>query len=45
MERGEFGIDTATQLVNEYHDALDHGEVVVEIGAQWQCTLSTGLHT
>lgn len=30
MERGEFGIDTATQLVNEYRDALDHGEVVVK---------------
>lgn len=30
MEREEIGIDTATQLVNEYRDALDHGEVVVK---------------
>jgi 2-oxoglutarate dehydrogenase E1 component len=30
MERGVLGIDTATQLVNEYRDALDHGEVVVK---------------
>jgi 2-oxoglutarate dehydrogenase E1 component len=30
MERGDFGIDTATQLVNEYRDALDRGEVVVK---------------
>jgi len=30
IERGVLGIDTATQLVNEYRDALDHGEVVVK---------------
>ncbi|WP_375753174.1 2-oxoglutarate dehydrogenase E1 component [Vibrio sp. HN007] len=30
MERGEFGIDTSTELVNDYRDALDHGEVVVK---------------
>ncbi|MDG3087476.1 2-oxoglutarate dehydrogenase E1 component [Vibrio hannami] len=30
MERGEFGIDTATELVNDYRDALDRGEVVVK---------------
>ena len=30
MERGEADIETATQLVNEYRDALDHGEVVVK---------------
>ena len=30
MEKGILGIDTATQLVNEYRDALDHGEVVVK---------------
>lgn len=28
--RGEFDIEIATQLVNEYRDALDHGEVVVK---------------
>ncbi|RTZ15382.1 2-oxoglutarate dehydrogenase E1 component [Vibrio aquaticus] len=30
MEKEILGIDTATQLVNEYRDALDHGEVVVK---------------
>ncbi|ASW81559.1 2-oxoglutarate dehydrogenase E1 component [Vibrio anguillarum] len=30
IERGEFDIEIATQLVNEYRDALDHGEVVVK---------------
>ncbi|MGD8171180.1 2-oxoglutarate dehydrogenase E1 component [Vibrio sp. TRT 21S02] len=30
IDRGEFDIETATQLVNEYRDALDHGEVVVK---------------
>ncbi|WP_428772052.1 2-oxoglutarate dehydrogenase E1 component [Vibrio sp.] len=30
IERNELGIDIATQLVNEYRDALDHGEVVVK---------------
>ncbi len=30
MERGESDIETATQLVNEYRDALDRGEVVVK---------------
>ncbi|MDP2571026.1 2-oxoglutarate dehydrogenase E1 component [Vibrio penaeicida] len=30
IERGEFDIETATLLVNEYRDALDHGEVVVK---------------
>jgi 2-oxoglutarate dehydrogenase E1 component len=30
MEKGVLGIDTATQLVNEYRDALDKGEVVVK---------------
>lgn len=29
-ERGECDLETATQLVNEYRDALDHGEVVVK---------------
>ncbi len=30
MERGESDIETATQMVNEYRDALDRGEVVVK---------------
>jgi 2-oxoglutarate dehydrogenase E1 component len=30
IDRGEFDIETATQLVNEYRDALDRGEVVVK---------------
>jgi len=30
IERGDFGIETATQYVNEYRDALDRGEVVVK---------------
>ncbi|NAW70352.1 2-oxoglutarate dehydrogenase E1 component [Vibrio sp. V27_P1S3P104] len=30
IERNESDIETATQLVNEYRDALDHGEVVVK---------------
>lgn len=30
MERGELDIEGATQMVNEYRDALDHGEVVVK---------------
>ncbi|RQW64137.1 2-oxoglutarate dehydrogenase E1 component [Vibrio viridaestus] len=30
MERSVCDIDLATQLVNEYRDALDHGEVVVK---------------
>ncbi len=30
IERGELDIETATLLVNEYRDALDHGEVVVK---------------
>ncbi|PMH46905.1 2-oxoglutarate dehydrogenase E1 component [Vibrio sp. 10N.286.49.B3] len=30
IDRNEFDIETATQLVNEYRDALDHGEVVVK---------------
>jgi 2-oxoglutarate dehydrogenase E1 component len=30
MERGEVGIDIATEMVNNYRDALDHGEVVVK---------------
>ncbi|EEX36701.1 2-oxoglutarate dehydrogenase E1 component [Vibrio metschnikovii] len=29
-ERNECDLETATQLVNEYRDALDHGEVVVK---------------
>ncbi|MGF1694956.1 2-oxoglutarate dehydrogenase E1 component [Vibrio lamellibrachiae] len=30
IDRGEFDIETATELVNGYRDALDHGEVVVK---------------
>ncbi|MCL9782590.1 2-oxoglutarate dehydrogenase E1 component [Vibrio sp. S4M6] len=30
IDKGEFEIETATQLVNEYRDALDQGEVVVK---------------
>ncbi|GAA5646487.1 MULTISPECIES: 2-oxoglutarate dehydrogenase E1 component [Vibrio] len=30
IDRNECDIETATQLVNEYRDALDHGEVVVK---------------
>ncbi|WED22537.1 2-oxoglutarate dehydrogenase E1 component [Vibrio sp. JC009] len=30
MEREEVGIDIATEMVNNYRDALDHGEVVVK---------------
>ena len=30
IERGEYDIETATQMVNEYRDSLDHGEVVVK---------------
>ncbi|ARR48845.1 2-oxoglutarate dehydrogenase E1 component [Photobacterium damselae subsp. damselae] len=29
-EQGVFGLDTATELVNEYRDALDRGECVVK---------------
>ncbi len=28
IERGESDIETATQMINEYRDALDRGEVV-----------------
>lgn len=30
IERGELDIETATLQINEYRDALDHGEVVVK---------------
>ncbi|HFQ5139846.1 TPA: 2-oxoglutarate dehydrogenase E1 component [Vibrio vulnificus] len=30
IDRNECDIETATQMVNEYRDALDHGEVVVK---------------
>jgi 2-oxoglutarate dehydrogenase E1 component len=30
IDRGDFGIESTTQYVNEYRDALDHGEVVVK---------------
>ncbi|QOQ67845.1 2-oxoglutarate dehydrogenase E1 component [Photobacterium damselae] len=30
IEQGVFGLDTATELVNEYRDALDRGECVVK---------------
>ncbi len=43
IDKNESDIETATQLVNEYRDALDRGEVVVKSGAQWHCTLLTGL--
>ena len=30
IERGDYDIETATQMVNEYRDALDRGDVVVK---------------
>ncbi|USD64544.1 2-oxoglutarate dehydrogenase E1 component [Vibrio sp. SCSIO 43136] len=30
IDRGELDIEVATQYINEYRDALDHGEVVVK---------------
>ncbi len=30
VDRKEIGLEDATQMVNEYRDALDHGEVVVK---------------